>query len=435
MTTTLIATPDEPNHDRKPRTARRRTSGEGTLYQRTDGRWEGAAYVPTTDGQARRIRVYGKTRREAADKLTKKINDHRQKLPLPARDPALGDYLTTWLNHIAVHKVRPNTLARYRACLRLYFPAPLLKKKLSQLTAKDIRLWLDQLRVTCRCCALGTDTTRDPHAADPQKRPRCCALGRCCQRYLSPLTIQYIHALLRTALEHAVREDDLARNVARNVQVPVGRQQRTEPFSPAEARTFLDAAQGFRLHALFDLALRTGMRRGELLGLRWSDLDLTGGTLAIRQTLQYVPGTGLVITPTKTPSSERRIALPRETIASLTRHRAQQQADHTAAGPAWTETGLVFTTKTGAPLQPSNVNRDFHQLLRGAGLRKIRFHDLRHSCASLLLDQGVDLIVIKELLGHAHIAITADVYAHVRLRLQRDAIERMSGALDKQPEP
>lgn len=91
---------------------------------------------------------------------------------------------------------------------------------------------------------------------------------------------------------------------------------------------------------------------------------------------------------------------------------------------------VVFTTKTGAPLQPSNVNRDFHQLLRGAGLRKIRFHDLRHSCASLLLDQGVDLIVIKELLGHAHIAITADIYAHVRLRLQRDAIERMSGALD-----
>nr|WP_312888141.1 site-specific integrase [Nonomuraea rhodomycinica] len=232
----------------------------------------------------------------------------------------------------------------------------------------------------------------------------------------------------------AVREDDLPRNVARNVEVPVGRQKRIEPLNPAEARAFLDAAQGFRLHALFDLALRTGMRRGELLGLRWSDLDLSGGTLAIRQTLQYVPGTGLVTTATKTPSSERRIALPRECITSLTCHRTQQDADRATAGPDWTDTGLVFTTKTGTPLQHSNVNRDFHKLLRGAGLRKIRFHALRHSCASLLLDQGVDPIVIKELLGHTHIAITADVYAHIRLRLQRDAIERMTGALCDQPD-
>ncbi|MDR8413073.1 tyrosine-type recombinase/integrase [Nonomuraea sp. 3-1Str] len=187
-----------------------------------------------------------------------------------------------------MHKVRPNTLARYRACLRLYFPPPLLKKKLRQLTAKEIGLWLDQLRVTCRCCSL----------------------GRCCQRYLSPLTIQYIHALLRTALDHAVREDDLARNVVRNVQVLVGRQQRFEPFTPAEARTFLNAVQDFRLHALFDLALRTGMRRGELLGLRWSDLNLTSGTLTIRQALQYVPGTGLIISPTKTPAPNARSPCP-----------------------------------------------------------------------------------------------------------------------------
>jgi integrase len=436
MTTTLIATPDEdPNQNRKPRAARRRTSGEGTLYQRADGRWEGAAYVTTLTGQTTRVRVYGKTRREAADKLAKKIADHKQGAPVPARDPVLAEYLTQWLDHVATHTVRASTLARYRACVRLYLIPGLGKTKLTKLTAKDVRVWLDQLRVTCRCCSQGLDAARDPNAANEQNRPRCCSLGDCCQRYLSPLTIVYLHALLRSALQHAVREDDLARNVARNVQVSAGRRQRIEPLTAEEARQLLEAARGTRLHALIVLAVRTGMRRGELLGLRWKDLDLTGGTLSIRQTLQYIPGgSGLVLAPTKTASSERRIALPGPCIDALTAHRDRQDHERNATGAAWPETGLVFTTRHGGLLNPANVNRDFKALLKHAGLRKIRFHDLRHSCASLLLDQGVDLIVIKELLGHAHISITADTYAHVRLRLQRDAIERMTGALDDHPE-
>ncbi|MFG1876376.1 site-specific integrase [Sphaerisporangium sp. NPDC049003] len=180
---------------------------------------------------------------------------------------------------------------------------------------------------------------------------------------------------------------------------------------------------------------RTGVRRGELFGLRWTDADLTSGTLTIRQALQYIPGgIGLILAPTKTVNSERRIALPGPCIDALTTDREHQKHKREAIGAAWPETGLVFTTRHGGMINPANVNRDFKALLQRAGLRTIRFHDLRHSCASLLLDQGVDLIVIKEILGHAHISITADTYAHVRLRLQLDAIERMAGALDDHPQ-
>jgi integrase len=133
---------------------------------------------------------------------------------------------------------------------------------------------------------------------------------------------------------------------------------------------------------------------------------------------------------TKTHASERRIALPTECIHSLKSHRERQQEERHAAGTGWTDNGLVFTTTTGSPLDPTNLTRRFGRLLSRAGLRRIRFHDLRHSTATLLLEQGVELVVIKELLGHAHIGVTAGVYAHVRLHLQRDAIDTLSTALD-----
>ncbi|GII82083.1 hypothetical protein Ssi03_00730 [Sphaerisporangium siamense] len=157
--------------------------------------------------------------------------------------------------------------------------------------------------------------------------------------------------------------------------------------------------------------------------------------MTIRQTLQYIPdGVGLVLAPTKTINSERRIALPGSCVDVLTEHRRRHEGERQAIGALWPETGLVFTTRRGGMINPADVSRDFKALLQRAGLRTIRFHDLRHSCASFPLDQGVDLVVIEELLGHAHSSITADTYAHVRLRLRRGAIERMGDALDDPPE-
>ncbi len=207
------------------------------------------------------------------------------------------------------------------------------------------------------------------------------------------------------------------------------RPRRFEPLTADEARQLLTTAQGHRLHALFELALHTGLRKGELLGLRWEDLDLDAGTAAIRRTLQRTAAGGLTTLPTKTRASKRRIALPARCVHSLKLHREQQQREREAADTSWQPSEHVFTTTRGGPIDPTNLSRAFNTLLRKAGLRRIRFHDLRHSTATLLLEQGVELVVIKELLGHAHIGVTATVYAHVRLRLQRDAIDTLDAAL------
>ncbi len=173
-----------------------------------------------------------------------------------------------------------------------------------------------------------------------------------------------------------------------------------------------------------------GLRKGELLGLRWEDLDLDASTAAIRRTLQRTSAGGLTTLPTKTRASERRIAIPTRCVHSLKHHHEQQQREREAAGPAWQHSGHVFTTAQGTLIDSTNLTRAFTTLLRKAGLRRIRFHDLRPSTATLLLEQGVELVVIKELLGHAHVGVTATVYAHVRLRLQRQAIDTLGTALD-----
>ncbi|MFG3001540.1 tyrosine-type recombinase/integrase [Streptomyces sp. NPDC048340] len=402
-----------------PKRKTARANGEGTIYQRKDGRWEAAGYVLASDGTRKRVRVYGSTRREAADKLAEKIADSNRGLPVATADSTVGDYLTYWLGSVAVHRLRENTHTRYTACVRLHLIPGLGTKKIARLTAKDVRTFLDRLRTTCRCCTQGLDT----------ERQACCAIGECCQKQLSPSTLIYVHSVLKSALEHAVREDELPRNVARNVKATTNRPRRFQPLTATEARRFLDAARADRLHSLYELALRTGLRKGELLSLHWEDLDLNAGTASIRHSLQRTRTGGLTHLPTKTRASERRIALPTECIHSLKKHKERQDRERETAGSAWSDGGHVFTTPAGRPLDPANLTRRFRTFLDRAGLRRIRFHDLRHSTATLLLEQGVDLVVIKELLGHAHIGVTAGVYAHVRLRLQRQAIDALGNAL------
>ncbi|MFE9256292.1 tyrosine-type recombinase/integrase [Streptomyces sp. NPDC006879] len=401
------------------RRSRTRANGDGTVYQRKDGRWEAAGYVLAPGHTRKRVRVYGTTRKDAMAKLTEKIAASNRGLPVAAADSTVSAYLAYWLDGVAIHHLRENTYTRYAAAIRLHINPGLGARKLARLTTRDVRTLLDGLRTTCQCCAQQQD----------MKRQRCCAIGQCCEKRLSPLTVTYLHAVLKSALEHAVREDELPRNVARNVKTATPRPRRFQPFTTAEARQFLHRASKDQLHALYELALRTGLRKGELLGLHWEDLDLNGGTATIHRSLQRTRSQGLTVLNTKTLASERRIALPTECISSLKIHQERQQEERQAAGKGWTDSDLVFTTPQGKPLDPTNLTRRFRRLLHSSGLRTIRFHDLRHSTATLLLEQGVDLVVIKELLGHAHIGVTAGVYAHVRLRLQRQAIDTLGNAL------
>ena len=405
-----------------PASRRVRANGDGTVYQRKDSRWEAAGYVLAPGNTRKRVRVYGTTRREALAKLTEKIAASNRGVPVPSAQGSVAVYLTYWLENVAVHHLRENTHTRYSTCVNRYLIPGLGKKKLTKVTAKDVRTWLNQLRTTCQCCTRGLDAARE--------QPLCCAAGKCCSKRLSPLTLAYVHSVLKSALEHAVREEEIPRNVARNVRTGTPRPRRFEPLTADEARKFLATANGHRLQSLFELALHTGLRKGELLGLRWEDLDLDAGTAAIRRTLQRTSTGGLTTLPTKTCASERRIALPTRCLHSLKLHHEQQKREREAAGAMWQRDEPVFTTVQGRPIDPTNLTRTFNALLHKASLRRIRFHDLRHSTATLLLEQGVELVVIKELLGHAHIGVTATVYAHVRLRLQRDAIDLLGRALD-----
>jgi integrase len=204
---------------------------------------------------------------------------------------------------------------------------------------------------------------------------------------LSTSTVKSIHVVLGSALQHALREDLVSRNVARLVQVPTPEAKPVEPLDVEDARKLLDAARDHRLYALWSVAIGVGLRRGEVAGLRWEDVDLEAGTLRVEQTLQRVGGELRFDVP-KTTRSRRAIPLPAVCVDVLREHRVRQNKERLALGPVWTDSGLVFTTTIGTPLEPRNLVRSLHALCRKAEVRQIRPHDLRHTCASFLLAQG-----------------------------------------------
>ncbi|MDX3766620.1 MULTISPECIES: site-specific integrase [unclassified Streptomyces] len=225
-----------------------------------------------------------------------------------------------------------------------------------------------------------------------------------------------------------MREELISRNVARIVETPTVDSQEVRPLDAAEARTLLKVAQPHRLHALWLLLVSTGLRRGEALALTWSDVDLNAGTLRVRRNVQRIRRELIFGTP-KTKRSVRTISLPQRCVRALSAHREQQERERKVAGAKWKPTagqpaGLVFTTKSGGVTDPRGLNRMLTILCREARVRRVRVHDIRHTCASLLLAQGVDARTIMETLGHSTITMTLDTYAHVMGATLRTASDR-----------
>jgi len=243
-------------------------------------------------------------------------------------------------------------------------------------------------------------------------------------------SVAYMQQVLRTALSLAVRWDMVSRNVARMVDRPRIERKPISPLTPDQARTFLAAIRGHRLEALFSVALALGLRQGEALGLRWEDIDLVAGTLRVRYQLQRIGGK-LTLVPPKTERSRRTLVMPTTIVERLREHEKRQVAEKLWAGSKWDDTGLIFSTRVGGPTPARHVIAEFHKALENAGLRRIRFHDLRHSCATLLLVQGVSPRVVMEVLGHSEIALTMNAYSHVVPELQRDAAARMQAILER----
>jgi integrase len=232
--------------------------------------------------------------------------------------------------------------------------------------------------------------------------------------------VQYVHATIRKALNDAVRWGLLVRNPAHQAAAPTPRRGELRTWTANELRGFLESVRSDRLYAAWQLAALTGMRRGEVLGLRWADVDLDTGWLSVRQTVVMVDNQPQVSEP-KTARGRRRIALDPDTIAALRAHHTTQAAERLAAGPAWQGRDLVFTGQDGAPLHPEYVRRRFDRHLHHAGLPRIRFHDLRHTHATLALQAGVHPKVVSERLGHTTVAMTLDIYSHAIPAMQQDA--------------
>ena len=307
----------------------RRANGEGTIYQRADGRWEGAAYVLTATGGRSRKRVYGHTRTEVFEKPAELQRLSRRGMPAISSCVTVGGYLVEWLQSVAKESVRPSTFRSYEMYVRRHLVPALGAKRLTRLSPSDVRLML--------------------RAKEAEG--------------LSAATVKQMHAILRAALQHALREDLVARNLAKLVVVTSARPAEVVPLTIEEARSLLRAAEGTRLYALWSVALAVGLRRGEALDLRWCDVDLTLGELRISQTLQRVEGR-LQVVPPKSERSRRRVPLPAVAIEALEQHRIQAVEEAAARGETVSPDNLVFTSTTGTPLEPRNVNRMFTELVR-----------------------------------------------------------------------
>lgn len=255
--------------------------------------------------------------------------------------------------------------------------------------------------------------------------------GKLPAKKLGASRINFIHATLHKALKDAVDAGLLSDNVCHGAKIPRIDNPERPALTPEEARQFLNAAKGDRLEALFTLAIATGMRHGELCGLKWKDINLEQGYLQVRRTKHYLRGYGVVELEPKTKQSKRRISLPAFLLDTLKQHRVRQLEERLAKGIGWEENDLVFPNTRGRFLYAQQLNNAFYKVLTQAGLPPMHFHDLRHSAATILLTMGVNPKAVQEILGHSDISITLRIYGHVLPGVHDQAMESMGEVLNR----
>ena len=381
----------------------------GSVVQKPagSGRWYVVVEMDRDPGTGARRRKWHSgfsSRREAERGLTKILTSVDQGSYLSPTRVTVANYLTqTWLPAIE-STVRPTTFSGYRAHINLYVVPQLGAQQLQRLTP-------DQLSRFYRDLHKGGGRDGGP---------------------LSANTVRRVHATIHRALRDGVRWGHLQRNPAQMAVKPrqpnVGTSNATT-WTAAEVKSFLSTVEGERLQALWRVAVTTGLRRGELLGLRWVDVDVTGRRLAIRQTVTSV-GSQVIFGEPKTKRGKRSVALDSQTAKAISAWRRLQQAERESWGRAWQSSGLVFTREDGSLIHPDLLSKWFVRYSRGADLTPIRFHDLRHTHASLALQAGVPAKIVSERLGHATVAFTLDVYSHVIPGLQEEAAERIAALTD-----
>jgi integrase len=364
----------------------------GSVRRRRDGRWEGR-YVGM---DRRRHSVYASTRRDAQERLRVAFADEDRGVPRGSKLLTVRDFLDDWLRTSVAVRCRTRTVESYRETVARYVIPAIGHLRLAKVEPRDVSRMLTALT--------------DRHD-------------------LSPTTVHYVHTVLRIALGHAVRLGLVGRNVAMIVDAPSRARPEQHPLTAQQARIFLGDVAHDRLGPLYSIAIATGMRQGELLGLRWGDVDLDRGTVAVRHALRRGDR---VLTDPKTDRARRTIRLAPDFIETLRQHRVRQLEDRLAAGDEWSEGGYVFTTRIGRPLHGRNVLTSLHAALAKSGLPRQRFHDLRHAYATLMLEDGEELVVVSRNLGHTNTSTTADIYAHVTAPMAERSAARIESILRTQ---
>lgn len=378
---------------------KRRSNREGSIWQRQDGRWTGAAYVLTTEGIFKRIYVYGRTREEVHGQLVKLQERSARGLPHPGRAWKVGEYLDYWLADVAKPAVRPTTYAKYELMVRLYLRPGVGRHRLDRLSVATVQSFFNAR------LASGDSVAK----------------------------VHIMRMVLGAALTRAMREELVSRNVARLATLPAAPVKDRRPCPADEARRFLEASRSDPLHPAFVLMLVYGLRRGEVLGLSWQDVDFDEGLIRIRRQLVRVGGR-LHLGPVKTRAGARELPL-----LGIAHEALVEQENRRVLGGCpneWTCEDLVFTTVNGQPVEPRNLGRSFERIVQAAELRTIRLHDLRHTTASLLKKLGVPARDAMVILGHSRISVTLEIYTHVDEESRREAVGRIDHLLSariKQP--
>ena len=351
-------------------------------------------YGPT--GRPIKKTVSGKTRAEVLKKFKELQRNLDDGLPAPDTTVTVARLIESWHLDVLSHQISRSAADHYMSIARNHIIPTLGRKKLSELTTSDV----DRL------------------------------ISKKIGQGLSISTVRRVRSVLAQAIDQGIRWGWVNRNVATLARAPKSVRSEGRTLTVQEARRFLEHLQSHRFEALFTMMLMTGLRRGEALGLQWTDLDTKKGVLTVRRQLQR-EGDGLVTRDTKTQRSRRVINLPSQMLAILKRHRQDQENARTALGPAWIDSGFIFTTAIGGPLDPRNLLREFKKVCSEAGLGDWHLHELRHSAASLMLAQGVRLQVVSEVLGHSSIRMTADVYGHILDPDRESAADAMAAVLWK----
>ncbi|GAB3019586.1 tyrosine-type recombinase/integrase [Mycobacterium bourgelatii] len=390
--------------------AKRRSNGEGTLYHQPNGTWSARlSYLDPETGQRKRVAFYAPTQREVKAKM--KAARDRIDAGAPPKDATVtvGAWLAHWRQTtLAASSRKEATRELYANLSRVHLePPPFGATPLDRLKPSDIERIVLDLRGRSKTRGEGDDAEQ--------------------VRALSDSTIRTTYTVLRSALDAAVRDGLLGRNPAAQVKRPAVQRAEAKHLAPDDVAALLRAATDSRYHPALALIAATGLRRGEALALRWADIDLDAGLLRVTQTLGRV-GKRLVVSEPKTQRARRTVPLSPPVVAVLKKHRTAQIEERIRAANKWEETGLVFTTALGTPVDPRNLTRVVEVAAQRAGLEGVGVHTLRHSAATAWLER-VHIKAVSDLLGHASVAITGDVYGHTSDDTARAAVEGLTNAL------